>query len=134
VQEGEVVGGFAFAAGGDPASCFEPGVGAFDWLAVAGVAVAGAGAASASAPHLATADAGRDRLAGPPRLADPRLDLAPEQRLLELAGGVAAVGQQLAGLDPAGEQRVDQRQQVAALVLVPGRQPQLQRPPSRVDG
>jgi hypothetical protein len=34
VEEGEVVVGFAVAAGGDAAFCFQPGVGAFDREAV----------------------------------------------------------------------------------------------------
>ena len=42
VEEGEVVVGFAVAAGGDAAFCFQPGVGAFDRPAVTGLWVGGA--------------------------------------------------------------------------------------------
>ena len=41
LEEGEVVVGFAVAAGGDAAHCFQPGVGAFDGPAVTCLWVAG---------------------------------------------------------------------------------------------
>ena len=75
VEEGEVVVGFAVAAGVDAAHCFQPGVGAFDGPAVACLWVAGFDAAFFAAPDFAAALPGRDRLAGAAWLADPRLDL-----------------------------------------------------------
>jgi hypothetical protein len=82
-----------------------------------------------AAPHLAHRRAGGDRFSGPARLADPRLDLAFAQRLLERLRGVAAVGPQLGRLDAARGERVEQRQQVPSLVLVAGREPHRQRRP-----
>jgi hypothetical protein len=81
LEEGLVGVGFAVAAGGDAAAGFQPGVGAFDGPAVAGLRVAGLGRAFAAAPD------GRRllwrRLAAAAPLADPRLDPAREQLLLE---------------------------------------------------
>jgi hypothetical protein len=91
VEEGEVVVGFAVAAGGDAAHCFEPGVGAFDGPAVAGLGVAGFDASLFAAPDFAAALAGRDRVAGAAWLADARADPALGESLFERAGGVAAV-------------------------------------------
>jgi len=64
---------------------------------------------------------------------DPRLDRALPQLLAQRLGVVAAVGPQLARAQPASEQLVHQRQQVALLVLVAGRQPDRQRGAGRVD-
>jgi hypothetical protein len=101
---------------------------------VAGLSVGGSLSSFLAAPDGAGCCAGGQRLVAAAWLADPRLDPTLVQRLFELARGVAAVGPQLGRLDPALQQRVDERQQVPALVLVPGRQPHLQRPPGRVDG
>jgi hypothetical protein len=57
--------------------------------------------AGAAAPDLALWLVGRDRLAARAAFADPRLDLAVAQRLSEWFGVVAAVGPDLARLDPA---------------------------------
>jgi len=64
---------------------------------------------------------------------DPRLDRALPQLLAQRLGVVAAVGPQLARAQPASEQLVHQRQQLALLVLVAGRQPDRQRRAGRVD-
>ena len=101
MEEGEVVVGLALAAGGDAPFCFQPGVGAFDGPAVAGLRV---GACAAVGVCLATPRgcwcAVRDRLACSARLGDARLDLALAQCLLERGRGVAAVCPQLPGPDP----------------------------------
>jgi hypothetical protein len=73
-------------------------------------------------------------LSGAAGLADARLDLALAQGLFERARGVATVGPELLRLDAAREQPVQQRQQVALLVLVAGRQAQGQRGALGVDG
>jgi hypothetical protein len=86
-----------------------------------------------AAPHLAHGLAGRDRLAGLARLADPGIDLALAQCLLVRARGVAAVGPQLARLDAGLGERVEQRQQVPPLVLVSGPEQDLERDPARLD-
>ncbi len=82
MEEGEVVVGFAVAAGGDAAECFEPGVGAFDGPAVTRLRVAGFDSSFFAAPDFAAALPGRDRVAGPAWLTDPRFDLALLQCLL----------------------------------------------------
>lgn len=80
-----------------------------------------------AAPDLAGGRTGRDRLTCATRLRDMRFDLPLAQRLLEFAAGVAAVGPELARMDAALGEGVEEREQVAALVLVPGREPDLER-------
>ena len=123
MEEGEVVVGFAVAAGGDAAFCFQPGVGAFDRPAVTGLWVGGAKASFFSAPDFACGSAGGDRLVFAAWLADPWLDAAGEEGVFEFVRGVAAVGPELAGLDPALGEEVEQRQQMSTLVFVAGREP-----------
>jgi hypothetical protein len=62
-------------------------------------------------------------------LTDPRLDQSIAELPFERGGCIAAIGPQLAGLDAAGEQLVDQRQQMRTLVLVAGRDPDGKRCP-----
>jgi hypothetical protein len=76
VEEGEVVVGVAVSSGGDPSSCFQPGVGAFDGPAVACLGVTGFELAFLAAPDFPCRCSGWDRLAGAARFADPRFDLA----------------------------------------------------------
>src|SRR5207247_2190567 len=132
--EGEVVVGFAVAAGCDPAFGFQPGVGAFDWPAVTGVRVARLDRAFLPAPDLACGLAGGDRFVWAAALADPWLDPALAQGLLERPRVVAAVGPDLARSEPAFDQRVDQRQQLLTLVFVACRQPDRKRRPTSVYG
>ncbi len=109
MEEGEVVLGFAVASGGDAAAGFEPGVGAFDWPAVAGKRVGGFGVAFSAAPALPGRGVVGDRFAGSAAFADLGLDAAVEELVAERLGVVAAVGPQLAGSDALLEQLVDQR-------------------------
>ena len=134
MEEGEVVVGFAVAAGGDAAHCFEPGVGAFDGPAVAGLRVAGFDASLFAAPDFAAALSCGDRVAGAAWLADPRLDLALGESLFERGGGVAAVCPELVGVDAGGGELVEQWQQVAAFVFVAGGEPDRERLAALVDG
>lgn len=76
VEEGEVVVGFAVAAGGDAPFGFQPGVCAFDGPAVAGLRVACLDPSSFAAPDRARWCPARDWVAGAAPLADPRLDRA----------------------------------------------------------
>ena len=92
MQEGEVVVGFAIAAGGDAAFRLQPGVRAFDGPTVPRLRVACLQPPFLAAPDLARGRAGGDRLAFASRFADPRFDRALAQRLLERRRGVAAVG------------------------------------------
>jgi hypothetical protein len=85
VEEGEVVVGFAVAAGGDAPLRFQPGVGAFDRPAVTRLGVGGLEPPFLAAPDGAGGGAGGDRRAGGAWFADPRLDPAGDQCLLELA-------------------------------------------------
>src|SRR5204862_6020970 len=84
-------------------------------------------------PDLPGRRSGRDRLPGPTRLADPRADPARSQRLLVRGRGVAAVGPKLARPQPLSLQLVQQRQQVAALVLVAGAELDRERLAAGVD-
>ena len=133
-QEREVVLVLDLAAGRDPALCLQPGVRALDRPAVAPLRVAGRELASLAAPDLARDLAGGNRIPGAAALADPGLDLALAQGLLELARVVAAIGPQLPRLDPAGKQAVDQGQQVTPLVLVTGGEPDRKRRSASVYG
>lgn len=85
MEEGEVVVGFAVAAGCDPPFCFQPGVGAFDRPAVAGLRVGGFQLAFLAAPDLTGLGACGDRLAAPAWLADAGFDPSIADLLLELA-------------------------------------------------
>jgi hypothetical protein len=127
VEEGEVVVGLAVAAGRDPAERFQPGVGALDRPALARVRVFGLQSALLAAPDLAGGGAGRDRVAFFARLADPGADAALGECLLVGGGGIAAVGEQFLRDDLARAQRVEQRQQVALLVLVARREQDRER-------
>lgn len=120
MEEGEVVIGVAVATRCDPTSCFEPGVGAFDGPAVSYLRVACFDPSLFAAPDLTGWCARRDRFAGAAWFADLWFDLAFEQGSVDRFGGVAAVGPELVGLDAACEQFIDERQQVASLVLVAG--------------
>ena len=134
MEEGEVVVGFAVAAGGDAAFGFQPGVGTFDGPALTGERVWGFRLALAAAPDLAPRRAGWEWVAGAAAFADPGFDLAGAQGVFELCGVVAAVGPELAGLDPATGECVQEREQVAAFVFVPGGQPDFERLPVAIDG
>ncbi len=127
MKEGEVVVGFAVAAGGDPAFGFQPGVGALDRPAMAGLPIARFGPSFLATPDLVSGLAGGDRFVRTAALADSRFDLALAQRLRERLGVVAAVCPQFGGPQRALEQRVDQRQQVSLLVFVAGGEPHLER-------
>jgi len=111
--EGEVELGAAFVAGCDAAVFVEPGVGAFDRPAVGDLGVADAA------------------LAGPVAFGDVWLDAAFTKRGAEVFGVVAAVGQQLIGSIAAAaaqrRDRIDDRERVAAVVVVGGAQDNSQR-------
>jgi hypothetical protein len=134
LEEGEVVVGLAVPAGGDPAQRLQPGVRALDRPALAGLRIARLQPPLLPPPDLVASLSGRDRLPGPAGLADAGADPAFGQRLLVRARGVAAVGPELARMDPDRGQALQQRQQVAPLVLVAGRERDLERQPARVDG
>jgi len=85
-------------------------------------------------PDLAGRRPRRDRLALAARPADLRRDPAPAQLRIELGRGVAAVCPELAGAKAAGEQLVDERQQLAALVLVGRPDPDREGGAAGVDG
>jgi hypothetical protein len=87
-----------------------------------------------AAPDLADLAARRDRLAAPARLADPGADPELGERPLVRARGIAAVGPELARMDPDRGQPLEQRQQVAPLVLVAGPERDRQRQPACLDG
>ena len=72
------------------------------------------------APDFADRCAGGGRFVGPAWFADPRHDPRSRSAARRL-GGLAAVGPQLARLDAVLEERIEERQQVSALVLVAGR-------------
>lgn len=133
LEEGEVGACFAVAAGGDAAEGFQPGDRALDRPAVAGLRVARFASALLAAPDLVAGLVSGDRLAAFARLADAGADLPLGQRLFVRGRGVAAVGQQLLGLDAGLGQGVEQRQQVALLVLVAGREQDRQRQAAAFD-
>ena len=134
LQEGEVVLGLAVAAGADPPQRRQPGVGALDRPAMTGLRVARFQAPLLSPPDLVARRPGRDRLAAAARLADPGADPALGERPLVRSRGIAAVGPELARLDAGLSEPLEQRQQVAPLVLVAGPEADRERQPARVDG
>ena len=120
LDEGEVELGAAFPAGVEAAVVVEPGVGAFDRPAVAGVGVASAA--------LAAGLSFRDQW----------LDAAVAEGLAESVGVVAAVGEEPVGVFLAAaaqrRDRVDEREGVALVVLVGGFDQDGEREPATVDG
>jgi hypothetical protein len=133
LEEGEVVVGFAVAAGGDSAHRFEPGVRAFYRPAVTRARIVDLESSFLAAPDLAHDRTGRDRVAGAPGLADPRLDPALGERDLVCLRGITAVGPQLAWVHAGFRDRIQQRQQVGPLVLVSGPEQDVERQPVRLD-
>jgi hypothetical protein len=87
-----------------------------------------------AAPDLIGLPAGWNRLGGLAPLADAGADPPLRQRLFVRARGVAAVGPELAGTDLGLGEQVEQRQQVALLVLVARPQADGERQPAGVDG
>jgi hypothetical protein len=133
LEEGEVVVGFAIATGGDAAERFQPGIRALDRPALSGVAIGPLQRSLAAPPDLAGRLSGHRRLPAQASPADPRLDRAGEQFLFEPLRVIATVGPQLAGLETALDQRVDQREQIPALVLVAGAETNLEWLAGRID-
>jgi len=134
LEEGEVVVGLAVSAGGDPAERLQPGVRPLDRPALAGLRIARLQPPLLSPPDLVARLSGRDRLPGPAGLADAGADPALGKRPLVRARGIAAVGPELARMDPGRGETLQQRQQVAPLVLVAGRERDRERQPARIDG
>jgi len=120
LAEGEVELGASFPAGGDAPVVVEPGVGAFDRPPFACLWVALAALAGAAAAH------------------DVWLDPAAAQALAQMLGVIAAVGQERVGpvgvSGTQGRQRVDKREQVAALVFVCAAQAERERNTAGVTG
>jgi hypothetical protein len=100
---------------------------------VAGLRVACLQSPLLAPPDLVGSLPGRGRLAGPAPLADPRGDPPLGERPLVRARGIAAVGPELGRPDRRRGERVEQRQQVALLILVAGPEQDGERQPARVD-
>ena len=124
----------SFPADIDASPGAEPAVGAFDWPAVAAGGVGGLEATAASAPDFADGCAFGDRVACSAWSADAWLDRAGAHRLLQRGRGIAAVGPELAGRQTTRLQSVKQRQQMGALVLVAGTDPDRKRGTGGIDG
>jgi hypothetical protein len=118
--ECEVELGSAFPAGADAALVVEPGVGALDHRALARLRVA------------------RSPLARFALVWDARLDPAFAQRGADVGGVVAAVGEQQVGAVAAivaqRRDRVDERDEMAAVVVVCGAEKNRERQPAAVAG
>jgi hypothetical protein len=134
LDDGEPEFGAPFPASRDPAPVAQPAVGAFDLPALPSLRVGALDPLAPAPPDDAGRRPRRDRLALAARAADPRRDPAPAQLRLQLGRGVAAVCPQLGGAEAAGEQLVDERQQVAPLVLVARPGPDREGRAARVDG
>jgi hypothetical protein len=72
-------------------------------------------------------------LAGSAALADLRRDPALAELVAQRLAAVTAVSPDLAGLVAGGAEVVDEREQVRPLVLVPGAEPDADRPAPSVD-
>jgi hypothetical protein len=108
-EVGEVDAAVWFGADGESFEAAQPGVGAFDDPAVAGVWVAGAGDLFASAGAGSAGLSGGERLAWSAALADLGCDPACVKLGAEWVAAVAAVGPDLAGLVAGALERVDER-------------------------
>lgn len=132
LEEGEVGVGFAVAADLDSAAAAQPGVGALDRPALPGQGVGCLESFLFPDPDLAHGCAWLDRLGSVARFADVGLDPSLSELGEQLVGVVAAVGAELDRDAAARGELVEQRQQVALLVFVAGRQSDLEREPAPV--
>lgn len=131
LDDGEPVVGVSFPAGGDAAPVTQPAVRPLDRPAVTAVWVAASrDAAAATLDHDGVRGGCFARAAA---AADHRLDTALADPGSQLLAVVAAVCPQLRRPDLAREQLVEQRQQLAAFVLVAATDPDRERDPARVD-
>lgn len=80
-----------------------------------------------AAPDFAGSAAGGDWFAGAAGFADPRVDPACEEFLVECLGVVAAVGPKLLGDQAPFGECVEEGQEVALFVFVAGAEPDLER-------
>lgn len=129
--DGEVGGvdvAVGFGADCESSEAAEPGVGAFDDPAVSCEWVACAGDAFASAGSGSLGLSGCERVAGAAAFADLWGDPSGTDLIAEGFAAVAAVGPDLAGSVAGVGERVDQRQQMCALVFVAGADAYLERP------
>lgn len=127
MQEGEVVGGFPVSSDRDSAHALHPGVGALNGPTPGCLGISGLDRSLLAAPDFPTLETIRDRLFGlsPPR--DMRLDLSGEERLAQGRGVIAAIGPDFTGMDASGDERVNERKKMPSLVLVTGRETDLER-------
>jgi hypothetical protein len=126
--------GAPLPASRDPRPAAQPAIRALDLPAMPALRVGALEPLAPAPPDLAGRRAGRDRFAFAAGAADPRGDPALLELRLQLGGGVAAVGPELGGPQAALEQLVDERQQLAALVLVGGPDPDREGGAARLDG
>lgn len=127
MQEGEVVRGLAVASDGDPAFALQPRVRPLDGPAVTSLGVERPLCSPSSPPDLPALRPGRDRISCPTPLGDVWSDTPLAQGLSQISGVIASVSPQLARMDAARLERIDERQEMAALVLVTGGQPDRKR-------
>jgi hypothetical protein len=133
-EVGEVDLAVGFGAGVESFEAAEPGVGAFDDPAVAGVRVACADVVFAAASfRLSGLLVVGGWVAGAAALADLRDDRPFEECLAQRVAAVAAVGPDRERPVAGRPDRVDQGEQVGAFVFVAGAEPDLERPAVRVD-
>lgn len=127
MQEGEVVGGFPVSSGRDSAHALHPGVGALHGPTLGCLGISGPDCSLLAAPDFPTLETLQDRLSGLSPLRDMRLDLSGEERLAQGGGVIAAIGPDSSGMDASGKERVNERKKMPSLVLVAGRETDLER-------
>lgn len=133
MDDGEPVVGSLFPAGRDAPPVAQPAVCAFDGPAFAAVGVDRLGSPTAAAIDELVGVRGFG-FAAPSPAADHGFDPASAQLPSQLLTVVAAIGPQLDWPQIARKQLVEQRQQVAPLVLVTSADPNRERCPGRLDG
>ena len=126
--------GLGFVAGVESSEAAEPGVGAFDDPAVSGLGVAAAGDAFAAAGAGSLCLPGEVGFAWSASAADHWFDAAFADSVPEWVAAVAAVAPELAGEVAVGDQLVEERERVCALVFVAGPEPDPDRPAVCFDG
>lgn len=124
--------GSSFPAGGDAPPIAQPTVGAFNGPAFAAVGVGRLGSATAAAVDERVGVGGVG-LAASSSSADHRFDPACTQLPAQLLAVVAPVGPELERPQIAGQQLVNQRQQMQSFVLVAGADPDRERCAGGVD-
>jgi len=127
MQEGKVAGCLPVSSGRDSAFALHPGVGSLDGPALGCLGISGPDYSLLAPPDFASPQALRDGLSRPSPARDVRLDLSFDERFCESGGVIASIGPDLQGVNASASECIEKWEQVPALVLVAGGEPDFKR-------